>query len=157
MSAQFMATPAANAFERLFIAAAKSTRTGAASMRLQAVRLRGQVVDFVWESTTSAAAHLLRCDPAALLGRRLREVAAVGPLGHPALIDRYRRVLEHGNAQSFEQVHVVEGRQELVIHRVVPVNDGVNVTLTNLSADRRAQIARLQVHSLRASLREIPR
>ena len=153
MSAQLLATPAANAFERPFIAAAKPMRASAASMRLLAVRLRGRVVDFVWESASSAAAHLLHCDPAALLGRRLREVAAAGPLGHPALIDRYRRVLEDGNAQSFEQVHRVEGRQEIVIHRVVPVSDGVNVTLTNLSADRRAQIARLQIHALQASLR----
>ena len=153
MSAQLLARPTANTVQRPFNAAAEPVRTNAASMRLQAVRLREGVVDFVWESASDAAAQLLHCDPAALLGRRLREVAAAGPLGHPALIDRYRRVLEHGNAQSFEQVHIVEGRQEIVIHRVVPVGDGVNVTLTNLSADRRAQIARLQIHSLQASLR----
>ena len=153
MYAQLSDTPAASGFERPFIAAAKPARTSTASMRLQALRVSGRVVDFTWESASSAAAHLLHCDPAALLGRRLREVVAVGPLGHPALIDRYRRVLEHGNAQSFEQVHFVEGRQEIVIHRVVPVSDGVTVSLTNLSADRRAQIARLQIHSLQASLR----
>jgi hypothetical protein len=120
---------------------------------LKAVRLDGRVIDFTWESASDTAARLLHCDPLALRGRRLRNAGAAGPLCHPALIDRYRRVLEHGNAQSFDQVHVVEGRQEVVIHRVVPDNDGVTVTLTNLSADRRAQIARLQVNALQASLR----
>lgn len=153
MHTQLLPAPAASAFERPFIAAARPARASAASMRLQAVRERGRVVDFVWESASSAAAHLLHCEPEALPGQRLRGVVAAGPLGHPALIDRYRRVLEHGHAQSFDQVHVVDGRQEIVIHRVVPVGDAVSVTLTNLSADRRAQIARLQIGALQASLR----
>lgn len=125
-----------------------------ASMHLQAVRERGRVIDFTWESAGSVAARLLHCDPLALQGQRLlRNAVIAGPLGHPALIDRYRRVLEHGNAQSFEQVHLVDGQQEIVIHRVVREGDGVTVTLTNLSAERRAQVLRLQLGVLRSCMR----
>lgn len=120
-------------------------------MRLSAVRERGLVVDFVWRSASNAAAHLLHCDPYDLIGERMRDVKAAGPLGHPALIERYRRVLEQGHALSFEQVHVVAGRQEVVIHRVVPERDGVAVTLTNLSVNRRAQVARLQRDAMPAT------
>jgi len=112
--------------------------TGAspATMRLQAVRAAGRVVDFSWEFVGTAAARLLNCVAHTLLHKGLREVAA-GPLAHPALIERYRRVLEHGNAQSFEQVHRVDGLQVLIAHHVARVGDGVEVTLINLSACRR--------------------
>jgi PAS fold len=138
--------------ERPFVADARRSRTDAVSMQLNALRQRGRIVDFVWEFASDAAAALLRCHPHTLRGRYLRDVAAAGPLGHPALIDRYRRVLEHGNARSFEQIHLVNGRQEIVIHRVVPEGDGVLVTLTNLSANRRAQIQRLRFGGPRAAL-----
>lgn len=145
-------TPVARLFEGTRGAPADIERERPCSMRLVAVREHGRVVDFVWRSATSAAAHLLHCDPYDLVGERLSEVEKAGPLGHPALIGRYRSVLEQGHALSFEQVHVVAGRQEVVIHRVVPERDGVAVTLTNLSVNRRAQIARLQINALRASL-----
>jgi hypothetical protein len=131
-------------FEGPLMVPPRGVRTDAVSMQLNALRQRGRIVDFVWEFASDAAAALLHCDPHTLRGRYLRDVAAAGPLGHPALIDRYRRVLEHGNSQCFEQVHFVRGRQEIVIHRVVPEGDGVLVTLTNLSANRRAQIQRLR-------------
>jgi hypothetical protein len=99
------------------------------SMRLQAVREHRLVVDFRWEFASAAAAHLLRCHPLALRGKRLREAAA-GPLCNPALIERYR--------------HVLDGSQDIVVHHVVPEGDGVAVTLTNVSADRRARTLGLQ-------------
>ena len=145
--------PAAAEFKGTPGAPAEPAHARPCSMRLQAVRERGRVVDFVWRSASNAAAHLLHCDPYELVGERMRDIEAAGPLGHPALIDRYRRVLEQGHALSFEQVHVVAGRQEVVIHRVVPERDGVSVTLTNLSVNRRAQIARLQRDALPAGLR----
>lgn len=114
------------------------------AMRLRAVRERGRIVDFTWNSVSPAAAKLLRCSPLELLGKGLSETVAGGPLGHPALIDRYRRVIEHGNAQSFAQVHVIDGQQDVVVHRVVRMGDGVEVSLTNLSADRRKQAWRLE-------------
>lgn len=146
MHAQLQAKPAVHAAERPEVADAQSAR--AASMRMQAVRECGRVVDFIVQSASSTAAQLLRCEATALPGQRLCVVlAAVNPNGHPVLINRYRRVLEHGRARSFSQVHVVDDRQEIVIHRVVPEGDGVSVTLTNLSADRRAQIERLQART----------
>lgn len=153
LSSQVQAPMPTAAFEGAFIARADPGRAKPCSMRLLAVREHGRVVDFVWQSANSAAAHLLHCDPNELIGERLRNIEKAGPLGHPALIERYRRVLEQGHALSFEQVHVIAGRQEVVIHRVVPERYGVAVTLTNLSADRRAQVARLQTSALRASLR----
>lgn len=152
MFTQLQTPAAAGIFKRATSASADLERARPCSMRLLAVRKHGRVVDFVWRSATSAAAHLLHCDPYDLVGESLRELEKAGPLGHPALLERYRCVLEEGHAQSFEQVHVVAGRQEAVIHRVVPERDGVAVTLTNLSVDRRAQSARLQTTTLRASL-----
>jgi hypothetical protein len=112
-------------------------------MRLTAVRDRsGGVVDFVWVSANAAAARMMYCAPSDLPGKHLRDGVA-GPLGHPVLVERYRRVIEHGNAQSFVQVHLLDGRQDIVDHRVVRHGDGVLVTLTNLSAERRAQERRL--------------
>jgi plasmid stabilization system protein ParE len=114
------------------------------TMSLRALRERGRIADFIWSSVGPAAAKLLRCSPLDLLGRRLSETVSGGPLGHPALIDRYRRVIEHGNAQSFAQVHLIDGQQDVVVHRVVRAGDGVEVSLTNLSADRRVQAWRLE-------------
>ena len=153
MFTQLQAPSAAGFFKRAPSAPADPERARPCSMRLQAVREHGRVVDFVWRSASNAAAHLLHCDPYELIGERLRDIEAAGPLGHPALIERYRHVLEQGHALSFEQVHVVAGRQEVVIHRVVPERDGVTVTLTNLSVNRRAQISRLQIDASQANLR----
>lgn len=112
-------------------------------MRLTAVRDRfGGIVDFVWVSANTAAARMMYCVPSELPGKHLRDGVA-GPLGHPVLVERYRRVIEHGNAQSFAQVHLLDGTQDIVDHRVVRAGDGVIVTLTNLSAVRRAQERRL--------------
>ena len=153
MFTQLQAPVAAGFSKGALSAPANPERAKPCSMRLQAVREHGRVVDFVWRSASNAAAHLLHRDPYDLIGERMRDVEASGPVGHPALSERYRRVLEQGHALSFEQVHVVAGRQEVVIHRVVPERDGVTVTLTNLSVNRRAQIARLQVDALLASVR----
>ena len=153
MFTQLQAPAAAGLFEGAPSAPADPERARPCSMRLQAVREHGHVVDFVWRSASNAAAHLLHRDPYDLIGERMRDVEASGPVGHPALSERYRRVLEQGHALSFELVHVIAGRQEVVIHRVVPERDGVTVTLTNLSVNRRAQIARLQIDASQASLR----
>lgn len=131
---------------RAYVAAPPSPNTApqeppaveAGLMRLSAVRDRaGRIVDFVWVSVNAAAARLMYCTPGDLPGKHLHEVA--GPLGHPVLVERYRRVIEHGNAQSFSQVHLLDGTQDIVVHRVARDGDGVIVTLTNLSAERRAK------------------
>ena len=114
-----------------------------ASMLLVSVRNQGRIVDFRWEYANALAARLMHTHPLRVVGKGLREV--LGPLGHPALIDRYRRVVEHGNAQTFEQVHAVGGGQDLVLHRVVRSGDGVVVSLINLSAQRRRSMMQLQM------------
>lgn len=112
-------------------------------MRLLAVREHGLVVDFVWHSVHHAAARVLHCDPGELIGERLRNAGQAGPLGHPALVERYRRVMMCGLPKSFEQVHRVAGGQEVVTHFVVPESEGVAVTLTYPGHDRQAHAAGL--------------
>ncbi len=114
-------------------------------MRLRAIRTRGEVVDFAWDFASDAAAALLRCHPVVLNGRTLCAWQDAGPIGQLPLLDRYRRILDEGRTQSFDHVHGVDGRQDVVIHRVVCDGDGVAVTLINLSANRRAQAFRLRV------------
>lgn len=121
-----------------------NTQRHAATMRLQAVRSDGAVIDFVWDSASDAAGALLRCPADLLPGQFLCAWQDAGPPDQPRLIHRYRRILEHGHTESFGHMHEVDGRQDVVIHRVVPVADGVEVTLTNLSANRRAQEQRLR-------------
>jgi tryptophan synthase beta subunit len=111
-------------------------------MHLHAVRKAGCIVDFSWDAADATAARLMAWHADALHGMRLTGVIA-GPLDHPALVDNYRHVVEHGSAQSFAQVHSIDGRQDIVIHRVVRMGDGVTVALTNLSANRRVQALRL--------------
>lgn len=123
--------------------AAESARATPSVMQLAAVRERsGRIVDFVCESGNAAAARLVYCTAKDLPGKHLLDELA-GPLGHQMSVERYRRVIEHGNAQSFAQVHWLDGTRGIVIHRVVRHGDGVIVTLTNLSADRRAHQRRL--------------
>lgn len=125
----------------LFPAPVRAPARSCASMRLAAVRERGLIVDFRWEYANAMAGRLMQTHPLQLIGKALRDVG--GPLGHPALIARYRRVVEHGNPQSFEQVHALGGGQDLVLHRIVRSGDGVLVSLTNLSAQRRQQLVQL--------------
>jgi len=128
----------------------KRARLVRATMRLRAVRRSGRVVDFMWEYVGASVAPLLNCAPGRLHGRCMHELA-VGPLGHPALVERYRRVLEDGMPQTFEQVHCIGGKQAIVTHCVVPLDDGfgmgVGVTLTRTTAGGRAHSAGFQVKS----------
>lgn len=115
----------------------RTSDRGPGRARLHAVREQGRVVGFTWVFVNDAAARLLDQAHRFLLGRGLRARVG-GPLGNPVLIDRYRRVLEHGNPQSFEQLHLVDGRQDIVVHRVARLGDGVEVTLTERGAAGRA-------------------
>ena len=121
-------------------------------LELVAVREGARVVDFTWRSITGTAPRLLHCEPSALYGRRLRNSAAAGLLGQPGLVERYRRVLELGDPQAFEQVHLVDQSQDIVLHRVLPLSggDGVCVHLINLSAQRRALAQRRRISDAQA-------
>lgn len=137
----------------LFPVPIRSSARNCASMRLASVRERGLIVDFRWEYANAMAGRLMRTHPLQLIGKALRDVG--GPLGHPALIARYRRVVEHGNPQCFEQVHALGGGQDLVLHRIVRSADGVLVSLTNLSAQRRQQSTQLAARAQHAPPNEI--
>jgi hypothetical protein len=123
-------------------AAREARQRAAAVLSLVAVRERGRIVDFIWQHASPAASRLLRVGSNQPNGKSLRQLGA-STLSHLALIERYRRVIEEDNERSFSQVHLVKGRQDVVIHRVSCSGDTVTVTLTNLSADRRAQARRL--------------
>lgn len=140
-------------FDPLMMDSISTAQGPAATMGLRAIRSRGEVIDFVWDVASDAAAALLRCPADVLRGKYLCAWQDAGPPGQPRLIDRYRRILERGRTQSFDHVHAFDGRQDVVIHRVVPGGDGIAVTLTNLSANRRAQALRLRVETVPASQR----
>jgi PAS domain-containing protein len=119
-------------------------------MTLRAVRDGGQIVDFAWTFASAAAARLLGHTFSDLLGHRLRDAFA-GNLGHLAVLEQYRRVVEHGTAEAIKQVHVVNGLSDIYRHGAVRLGDGVAVTLTNLSAVRRAQALRIESHVQQAA------
>lgn len=100
----------------------------------------GGVADFIWEFVSDSAEPLLPCKPRQLYGRRMSEGRA-GALDHPALVARYRSVVERGIPQTYEQVHRYDGHQALVVHRVLRVGTGVSVALTILSAERHGRSA----------------
>ena len=118
-------------------------------MKLQAVRHRGRIVDFVWVFASAAAARMLGRNALDLVGNRLLGVLA-GHLGHLVVFDQYRCVVEHGAAEAIRQMHVVNGSNDIYRHGAVRLGDGVAVTLTNLSAVRRARALRLEVNALLA-------
>lgn len=126
------------------------TRSTPGLMRLRAEREQGRVVDFSWQFASAAAARLLACDLQSLLGRRLSDVVG-GPDGHPTLVGRYSCVMEYGNTQSFEQIHVVNGLEDVIVHRVACVADGVEVTLVNLSAGMRLRNSLIEMRPLRSA------
>lgn len=119
-------------------------------LQLSAVREGAHLVDFTWLSITGTASRLLRCDPSLLHGRRLSDSAVAGLLGLPSLIPRYRRVVEQGDPETFEQVHLVDRQQDVVLHRVLPLGDGVCIHLVNLSAQRRSSAQRLRINDAQA-------
>ena len=77
-----------------------------------------------------------------MVGQRLLGVLG-GHLGHRVVFDQYRRVVEYGAAEAIKEVHVVNGVNDVYRHGAVRLGDGVAVTLTNLSAVRRAQALQL--------------
>ena len=113
--------------------AAMAVRTGPSVIDMLAVHRADGTIDFKWDYIGVAAAALLSCPPRQVLGRCMSEGSA-GAFDHPALLRRYRLVIERGAPQDFEQVHRVLGRQHLFMHRVVPTGEGVAVTLIDLSA-----------------------
>lgn len=135
------------------LAAQESARPG--FMTLRAVREGGQVVDFVWDFVSAAAARMLHDDCAHLEGRRLRNAFA-GRGEAFTLFEQYRRVVDLGTAEASQQLHLVEGRQDSFRHGVVRLGDGVAVTLINLSAAARAKALAQQLAEQQRSRASAP-
>ncbi len=151
--ASAFASPASRGFEpvagavraplqlRLCRPAAMVVRTGPSVICFLAVPCADGMLDFKWDYIGVAAAALLSCPVRQVLGRCMSEGRA-GAFDHPALIRRYRRIVEQGAPQYFEQVHRVLGQQHLLAHHVMPTGEGVAVTLIDLSAQHHRARAR---------------
>jgi hypothetical protein len=121
---------------------AASANTGVNSAAMTAAAVRG-LMNMVDPCSERVNTHDQSATAVGLCVRtRSRSDCAACP-ARGAQIDNYRHVVEHGSAQSFAQVHAIDGRADIVIHRVVRTGDGVTVALTNLSANRRIQALRL--------------
>lgn len=106
-------------------------------MVLRAVRAHGEIVDFTWTFASAAAGRLLGRPALELYGKRLLDVLA-GHAGREALFEQYSRVVLYGKAAATQQVHRTQGLRDTIRHGAVRVDDGVAVTLINVSAARRA-------------------
>ncbi len=107
-------------------------------MRLKAVRVQGQVVDFVWDSVNAAAARWLGHKATELCGQRMSQVLA----DHPsllALFARYRCVVQTGAGAALKYIQPYCGNDEVIRHGAVRLGDCVAVTVTNLSALKRVK------------------
>jgi hypothetical protein len=113
-------------------------------MALRAVRERGEIVDFVWDSASAGAKRLMGRDSSFdLRGKRVSEVLA-GHASRRELLDQYRQVVESGSAEPTMQTQVVNGANDIYRHGAVRLGDGVAVTLINISALKRARSLQLQ-------------
>jgi len=118
-------------------------------MSLRAVRCDGIIVDFVWISTSMAAARMLGFEAPDLYGKHLRAVLAEED-GCEAVFDQYRCVIEQGAACA-AKLHQSRGSHDLYRHGAVRMgDDGVAVTLFNVSAAQRAHALWLALRSQEA-------
>lgn len=113
-------------------------------MVLHVVRAHGEIVDFTWTLASAAAGRLLGRPALELYGKRLLDVFA-GHACREALYEQYRRVVLYGKAGATQQVHGSQGLRDTIRHGAVRVDDGVAVTLINVSATRRAHALSLVV------------
>ncbi|HEY6513764.1 MAG TPA: hypothetical protein VI032_17420 [Burkholderiaceae bacterium] len=132
--------------ERRVLDAQQALRPG--FMTLEAVRRGGVVVDFRWTFASARAGRLLGRHSLNLHGKCLRDVLAGDP-GPEMVFEQYRCVVEHGAARATLQVHRIRGAQDTVRHGAVRLNDGVAVTLINVSAARRAHELTLALQAQR--------
>ena len=117
-------------------------------MTLTPVRRGGLIVDFCWTFASTWAGRMLGHHAIDLQGKRLRNVLA-GTAAREPVFEQYRRVVEVGAARATQQVHRIGGTQDTIRHGAVRLNDGVAVTLINVSAARRAHELALAVQTER--------
>lgn len=117
-------------------------------MTLAAVRRGGVIMDFRWIFASTWAGRMLGHTASGMPGKRLRNVLASNP-GCETVFEQYRRVVELGAAQATLQVHWARGAQDTIRHGAVRLNDGVSVTLINVSAAHRAHELALALQTQR--------
>ena len=114
-------------------------------MTLHVVRHHGLIVDFVWDSACPVASRLLNHPDQDLRGRSLLSALVDEPCCAIAFA-RYRCVVQTGSAQAIRHAALIDGHVDICRHGAVPLNDGVAVTLTNLSAIELYQAQRKLAH-----------
>lgn len=119
-------------------------------MTLRAVRQRGLIVDFVWDSACPVASRLLNQTGQDLRGRSLLRALVNEPCCATAFA-RYRCVVQSGAAQAIRHPAQVNGHVDICRHGAVPWRDGVAVTLTNLTAIQQVQALRSLARAANAS------
>lgn len=115
-------------------------------MTLRAVRHGGLIVDFMWIFASAGAGRMLDHEAIDLYGKRLLDVLADKP-GREAVFEQYRCVVEKGAAMATMQLHQVHGAYDTIRHGAVRLDDGVAVTLINVSAVRLADELRLALQA----------
>ncbi len=115
-------------------------------MSLHAVRDGAHIVDFEWDDASVGATQMLCGRAGGLIGQRLVEVLAGRP-GRGELFNHYWRVVEYGAACDVQQRIETNDSVEVLRHAVLRLHDGVAVTLTNLTALRRALALRREIHA----------
>jgi hypothetical protein len=118
-------------------------------MTLRAVRHGGLIVDFMWIFASAGAGRMLGHDALDLYGKRLLDVLA-GHSGREAVFEQYRCVVELGAAVATRQVDLAHGARDTIRHGAVRLDDGVAVTLINVSAAHRAQALALALEAQQA-------
>ena len=103
-----------------------------------------EVVDFEYRYANPAACAIMRGEPESVVGARLLERLPEA-LEHPQLFPRYARVFSSGETSEAE--YQLGGRW---FHsRVAKLNDGIVVTVRDISAQRRAdEVQRLLLQEL---------
>src|SRR5262249_54365864 len=115
----------------------------------------GKVVDFVLQEVNARGAKFLGRDRASAIGHRLSHVP-VAMTGRG--IDRYVHVVDTGEPLEEEfQVEADEVRPRWYRHQVVRVNDGIAITLRDITARKRSeQEVQLQKNFLQTLVDNIP-
>lgn len=133
--------------EKRLLAARDLIRPG--FMTLRPVRTGERIVDFEWVFASAVAGRMLGRNAVDLYGKRLLVVLADQD-GCESVFLQYRCVVELGAAAATLQVHRLLGTHDTHRHGAVRLDDGVAVTLINVSAARRAHALGLALRAQQA-------
>ena len=104
----------------------------------------GAIVDFVWTYLNPKAAELLQRPVENLIGQRLLEVLP-GDRAKTELFERYVRVVETGIAHDLELSYNTNGIMGWFRNMAVKLEDGVAISLTDITQRKRSEAEREQL------------